>query len=91
MFFVKSIRSLRDGTIFCANQDISISLLTKHPLSALPKNEVSHYLDHIQPQIDDLARREKHLFQGLDPEALPEALEGFFGVSLSGLANQVDR
>eukprot|EP00434_Breviolum_minutum_P028094 symbB.v1.2.024852.t1/scaffold2376.1/size80753/7 len=33
---------------------------------------VSHYLDHIQPQIDDLARREKHLFQGLDPEALPE-------------------
>ena len=71
---------------------ISTSLLTKHPSSCpYQKNEVSHYLDHIQPQIDDLARREKHLFQGLDPEALPEALRDFFGVSRSGLANQVDR
>ena len=34
--------------------------------------KVSHYLDHIQPAIDELASREKHLFVGLDPTALPE-------------------
>ena len=78
MFFVKSIRSLRDGTIFCASQDIYFFVNKTSIFLPYQKNEVSHYLDHIQPQIDDLARREKHLFQGLDPEALPEALEGFF-------------
>ena len=33
---------------------------------------VSHYLDHIQPAIDELAAADCHLFSGLDPEALPE-------------------
>ncbi|CAL1132209.1 unnamed protein product [Cladocopium goreaui] len=33
---------------------------------------VSHYLDHIQPAIDELARREKQHFVELDPNALPE-------------------
>lgn len=35
-------------------------------------SKVSHYLDHIQPAIDELARREKQHFVELDPNALPE-------------------
>eukprot|EP00933_Yihiella_yeosuensis_P082691 TRINITY_DN96663_c0_g1_i1.p1 TRINITY_DN96663_c0_g1~~TRINITY_DN96663_c0_g1_i1.p1 ORF type:complete len:170 (-),score=49.53 TRINITY_DN96663_c0_g1_i1:167-622(-) len=33
---------------------------------------VSHYLDHIQPVIDELAAADSHLFVGLDPSAAPE-------------------
>ncbi|CAE7198264.1 unnamed protein product [Symbiodinium sp. CCMP2592] len=32
---------------------------------------VSHYLDHIQPVIDEMAAADCHLFDGLDPAALP--------------------
>eukprot|EP00913_Durusdinium_trenchii_P028866 g27066.t1 len=38
---------------------------------------VSHYLDHIQPAIDQLAARECHYFADLDPTVLPE--DGAFG------------
>ena len=43
------------------------------PIFGCPFNsKVSHYLDHIQPAIDELARREKQHFVELDPNALPE-------------------
>ncbi|CAE8704544.1 unnamed protein product, partial [Polarella glacialis] len=35
---------------------------------------VGHYLDHIQPVIDEMAAADAHLFVGLDPLALPEAM-----------------
>lgn len=48
-------------------------LLRVAPLLVEVPAQVSHYLDHIQPAIDQLAARECHYFADLDPTVLPEA------------------
>ena len=55
------------GRHICGQQAGSLATSSTSHVS-----EVSHYLDHIQPAIDQLAAAECHHFKDLDPYATPE-------------------